>query len=404
MDFGRWADCPPRAPLGKADAVYGSFDHLVLLLGRIADFAVRDRERKLKQVEANGGHWRPAPGMNLSRPAQASQAPPPHTSVSATSSNGTFMTPRPPAMPATSGPSPSSNMPQFYGMAPPPRSNIQMPTSYTPSYTANTPQSTHSPGHMELDIQTQTSVALAEYDSIRSALDIFSSSLGTAFESLTSEYQPPMDTAFGTALFYRSYDIGCLWALYNMAVIIAIRSHPHMPPAAHVAAGVAAQETAYYANEIGRIAAGIVPVPPDQPLNPSLGAALCESCMPSFFAAVQYQDSQQRHETVTRIFGIAKRTGWGSAELIANGCETAWVKAAEAGRGPPYQRIVRRQEYSEDPRLNGSWEQLDPQAEPDETNDSDRRLVKVKAHARLNWAIGVMGLEDDVEPSARRGS
>ncbi|KAI6863577.1 hypothetical protein KC334_g20442 [Hortaea werneckii] len=180
-----------------------------------------------------------------------------------------------------------------------------------------------------------------------------------------------------------------------MCMIIAIRSHPHMPPAAHMAAGVAAQQTAPYAQEIGRIAAGIVPGPPDQPLNPSLGAALCESCMPSFFAAIQYQDARQRHATITRIHSIAQRTGWGSAEVIANGCETSWVKAAAAARGPPYTRIARNR-FSDDPRVNGSWERLDPNAIPSLEDDTDRRLVRTQPPARLNWAIGIMGTEDDV--------
>lgn len=360
--------------MGKIDAIYGTFDHLVLLLGRIADFAARDRVRKLKQMEATGGQWRPAPGMNVPRPPQSSV------------------------------PSPSPQpMPAFYGMAPPPRANVQMPSSYTPIHNGMPePQNSYRPEEIDYDLNAATQAALEEYGRIRAALHMFAASLGQAFEPLSSEYQAPLDTPFGPALFYRSYDVGCLWSIYNMAVIIAIRSHPHMPPASHMAAAVAAHETAFFANEIGRIAAGIVPGPPDQPLNPSLGATLCESCMPSFFAAIQYQDPRQRHETVTRIYSIARRTGWGSAELIANGCETAWVKAAAMGRGPPYQRIA-RPNYSDDPRLNGSWEQLDPNAMPDIRDERDRRLVKVSGNARLNWAIGVMGIEDDVEVTASSG-
>lgn len=385
MDYTRWANCPPRAPLGRVDAVYGSFDHLVLLLGRLADFSARDRERKIKQVKLNGGQWRPAPGMNIPRP--------PHTPVSATNAH---VSPGA-GLPNTQQiPPPTPQTPQFYGMAPPPRENVQMPSSYRGNSTIPTPHSARPPDVFGDDLEAATNAALEEYHQIRLALQTFRSSLGDAFEPLSSEYHAQMDTPFGPALFYRAYDIGCLWAIYNMAVIIAIRSHPHMPPAMHMAAGVAASETAPYALEIGRIAAGIVPGPPDQPLNPSLGSALCESCTPSFFAAVQYTDPAQRHATVLRIFGIARRTGWGSAELIANGCETAWVKAAAAGRGPPYTRVVRPQ-FSDDPRLNGSWEQLDPNSAPNETDDGDRRLVPRKAGARLNWAIGVMGVEADVE-------
>lgn len=179
-----------------------------------------------------------------------------------------------------------------------------------------------------------------------------------------------------------------------MTVIIAIRSHPDMHPAAHVAAHMAAKDTEKLANDIGRIVAGIAPGLPDQTLNPSLGAALCESCMPSFFAAIQYRDPLQRQSTVARILNIAQRTGWGSADLIASGIETAWVKAAAAGRGPPYTRM-RWEPQSNDPRLNGSMIHVDMNSMPDETNEADRRLVRIRPDARLNWAIGVMGTEED---------
>lgn len=284
----------------------------------------------------------------------------------------------------------SAAPPMFYGMAPAPKLNVQMPASYRngiPTPEATSPQD-------PIDLHVATKTASEEYGRIRAALHSFAAKLGEAFKPLTADHQPPLETPFGPALFYRSYDIGCLWAVYYMAMIVAIRSAPHMHPAAHVAAGIAAEETRFFAKEIGRIAAGIVPGPPEQPLNPTLGAALCESCMPSFFAAIQYQDSAQRYHTVTRIQSIAQRTGWGSTELIANGCETAWVKAAEAGRGPPYTRIARTAR-SNDPRVNGSWETVDPNASLDVEDQQDRRLVPTNSNARLTWAIGIMGTEDD---------
>jgi hypothetical protein len=390
MEFSRYPSCPPRAPLGRQDAVYGSFDHLILLLARIADFACRDRARKLRQVELNGGVWRPPPGMKMPQPPP--QAPP-----TPQSANGAFphnpMEPHPHPYP----PPAANQSPAFYGMAPPPRENVHLPGSYNPLNGSNraVPHAAPPPPVDAHELHVATEAAKLEYGQLRAALMDFQNSLGDAFQPLTPDLQPPTMTPFGFALFYRSYDIGCLWAVYYMAVIIAIRSQPHMPPAAHMAAGVAAADTAFFANEIGRIAAGIVPGPPGQDLNPSLGAALCESCMPCFFAAIQYQEKQQRHSTVTRIYEIAHRTGWGSAELIANGCETAWVKAAAAGRGPQYTRVVRR-ENSDDPRLNGSWENLDMNTMPDGRDDRDRRLVRVRPDARLNWAFGIMGTEEDV--------
>jgi hypothetical protein len=384
MDYHRWADCPPRAAMGRPDAVYGSFDHLILLLGRIADFSSRDRARKLKQMALQGGQWIPAPGMNIPRPPQA---PPGAASGPAT---GAGAPQRPPT-----GPPPPQAPPAFFGMAPPPRSNIQMPSSYNPIHPTTSSQSTASTE--ALDLQAATAAALAEYGRIRAALRAFVAALNVpAFQPLGPDLQTPIPTPFGSSIFYRSYDIACLWSIYNMCEIIAIRSHPHMHPAAHAAAGLASKDTAHYAEQIGRIAAGIVPGPANEPLNPTLGSSLCESCMPSFFAAIQYQRPDQRQFTVMRIYGIALRTGWGSAELIGRGIETSWVKAGEMGRGPPYQRVeVPRR--SDDPRLNHSWEQrMDPNTRPEEMDDSDRRLVTVKANARLNWAIGVIGMEEDV--------
>jgi len=271
-----------------------------------------------------------------------------------------------------------------------------MPSSYNPINEMPTAQPSRSPE--VLDLQVATAAALEEYGKIRAALKAFVAALsGDAFQPLDADCNPQLDTPFGPALFYRSYDIGCLWSMYNMCEIIAIRSHPHMHPAAHAAAGLAAKDTAFYANEIGRIAAGIVPGPANEPLNPTLGSSLCESCMPSFFAAIQYQRPDQRHQTIMRIYGIAVRTGWGSAELIGKGIETSWVKAGEMGRGPPYQRVDMPR-HSDDPRLNRNYERQaeDPNAKPEEMDESDRRLVNVRPNARLNWAIGVIGTEEDV--------
>ena len=196
LDYSRWANCPPRAPIGKPDAMYGSFDHLILLLGRIADFAARDRARKMRQMEANGGQWRPAPGMKMPGPPRP--APPP-TPTSATSGNPMSASAFPPPQPGNAPPPPQ---PEFYGMAPPPRQNVQMPASYNPTQDMPTPQ-TPSPKE-SIDLQTATQIALEEYGRIRAALHAFSCSFGDAFNPLTSEYQPPLQTPFGDALFYRS--------------------------------------------------------------------------------------------------------------------------------------------------------------------------------------------------------
>lgn len=358
MDYTRWAVCPPRASMGRPDAVYGTFDHLILLLGRVASFAAKDRKRKLHEMEENGGHWRPHPASKMAR-AQPQDRPSP--------------------IPG----------PTFYGMAPMSTEKAQMPSQY------RSLDGRPSPARDQEDYDIET--ALAEYEAIQLALQEFEACIIRAFPPLDLMDRPPVASAFGHALLFPSYDIACLWSSYSMTKIIALRSHPYLHPAAHVAAGMAAAETAHYANNIGRIAAGISPGPPDVPISPTLSSALVESCMPSFFAAIQYQQADQRRETVVRIFNIARRTGWATADLIASGCETAWVKAAETGRGQPYQRTVRDQLVnSTDSRITGSHEMLDMSAQPDETDQIDKRFVRQKASARLHWAIGIMGNEDEI--------
>jgi hypothetical protein len=75
---------------------------------------------------------------------------------------------------------------------------------------------------------------------------------------------------------------------YYMALIACHRSHPSMPPATMMAAGIAARQTAFFATELGRIAAGIAPgCSMTLQVNPGVGAALIESSTCLFLAGVQ---------------------------------------------------------------------------------------------------------------------
>ncbi|OCL05185.1 hypothetical protein AOQ84DRAFT_323304, partial [Glonium stellatum] len=266
MDYSRWSDCPPRAPMGRADAIYACHDHVILILGRIADFAARDRERKIKVVEANGGQWRPTPGMPMGPPPQPGQAatgPTPPTMGPMGPSPNVPTGPPPgwaggPPPGWTGGPPPGPppggppQMPNFYGMAP-----TRAPTAMPSSYANSRQESPTSPPRASVDLEAAYKTALEDWSQIRAALYALEQHLGPAFQPLSAEYHQPLQTPFGYALQYRSYDIGIIWALLYMSHIVTIRSHPSMPPAAMMAAGVAAQQTAHYANEIGRIAAGI---------------------------------------------------------------------------------------------------------------------------------------------------
>jgi len=278
-----------------------------------------------------------------------------------------------------------------------------MPAAYYPTSNDHLPPPPQTPAE-EIDLPSATAAALEEHRQIREALHLFETNLTDTFQPLPPEFTQAPQTPFGPALIYRSYDIGCLWAMYYTALIIAIRSHPHMHPAAHVAAFLSARETGFYANEIGRINAGIVTGPPEQPLNPTLGAALWDSCIPAFFAAIQYQTLPQRNATVRRIHDIGVRTGWGTAEIIANGCETAWVRAAEAGRGEPYVRIA-RVEFSDDPRLNGRMDGVEVLANANGGGGvaevSSAVVGGSKAGDRLMFAQGLLGTSEDAAMQVR---
>ena len=95
-------------------------------------------------------------------------------------------------------------LPQFFGMAPPPRTNVTMPYSYKPAN--GMPTANSSPRQEIVDLEAATQAAKEEHGRIRAALFTFQNSLGDGFQPLSPEYQAELDTPFGKALFFRSYD------------------------------------------------------------------------------------------------------------------------------------------------------------------------------------------------------
>jgi hypothetical protein len=247
-------------------------------------------------------------------------------------------------------------MPTFFGMAPS-RPNAPLSSSYANPNHQYSPPTPNTPHPKFSDLPAAYKAALEEWDNISAAHTAVSQVLTNAesFAALPPELCviPPGSTStmtpFGPALTHRSYDISIIWMLLHLSKIILLRSHPAMPPAAMMAAGVSTPVTQPYATLIGRIAAGMQ-LPLNDNLSPFLGAVLTESTMPLFFAAIQYQDAAQREWTITRLLEVDRRTGWASAGVIARGCETAWEKVAALGRGPPYNRRTRRA-FEEGPLL-----------------------------------------------------
>lgn len=330
-------------------------------------------------------------------------------------------------------------MPNFYGMAPA-RPQAPLTSTYANPNHERSPPTRNASHPKYADLPSAYESAIREWDSISAAHTSVAQFLAgiESFAALPPELQviPPGETStmtpFGPALIHRSYDISILWTLLHLSKIILLRSHPAMPPAMMMAAGVCAQTTSPHATLIGRITAGMQ-LPTGEDLSPFLGSVLQESTMPLFFAGIQYQDPAQRAWTITRLLEIDRRTGWASAGIIARGVETAWEKAAQMGRGPPYKRktsrmgeegpLVRDEDAASPPNwrykergaaalgskmaaeggqgdYSGSVDSGASAQEPAGQSAQEKRfLVKPRM---MSWALNVLGTEEDLSLGMER--
>ncbi|KAL2830177.1 hypothetical protein BJY01DRAFT_120520 [Aspergillus pseudoustus] len=413
LPFSYWGLCPPRGGLGRVDAIYASADHLSLLMGRLADFGVRDRKRKLMAAKASGpGGWQPDSkfGMFMARygpprpknPGQGtfgapppgatgpppSRGPPPqaHTGNEFQGFQGGNMNSR-----GSSGgsPGPSSIDPPMYGMVP-----STGPRRLPPDFATSLDDRKNFPGRKDEDIDVSYEAAGREWEDIFAAFDAFEQSLGPDYMPLPADSTMPIHSPFGPALQYRTHNMGSLWAFYYIGRILLLRLHPSMHPAMMVAAGYASAATAHHAQTMGRIAAGVYG-PQSQRhgakgFSPTLGACLIEVTVGLFFAAVQYVDREQRNWTIAVLNDVSRLTGIKSSEAIARGCRTAWTAASKRPGGPPYEPDTG---IPEPPAWNYYKET--------EAN-TERRWVAVPKQESpiLSWAMGILSLEDNVNEGA----
>ena len=304
-------------------------------------------------------------------------------------------------------------MPAFYGMAPT-KGPASLPKSYAApnDYTYESPPRPPDALHARsADLAAALACAEEEWEEISHVHATIASYIGgsDAFAPLSEDLYPVAPggnmTPFGPALVHRSYDISALWTMLHLSKILLVRSHPAMPPAATVAAGVAAPTTQPYAMLIGRIAASMqVPASDDVPLSPFLGAALIEVTLALFFAGVQYQDPAQRAWLVTRLLAVDRRTGWASAAAIAGACETSWERAAEMGRGPPYQRRTRRPGDDGpivlDGEGEGGWDSGGAVKGGAARGDENRFVVV--GSVRVPWAKNLLASEEELRVDMER--
>lgn len=323
-------------------------------MGRMMDFGYRDRKRKLKSLDASGRDWHPHPGFFkfMGRFSPKSTTPggppsrmgPPPSSGPSQGGQGNEKVGKHPtpvrvnteisnriSQPMEQGPP----MKPMYGMAPT-GDPVPPPSAFT-SMGESPPYS----GYVEDENEVTTlEEAEAEWERILAAYEFYEAQLGEAFAPLPADSTQPISSPFGPAIQFRSHVISVLWVFYYTGRIMLNRLHPCMPPATMMAAFTAAGTTAKFAHMIGRITAGVYyPELYAQEvgnLNPALGGAWTEAALPLFVAGLQYTDATQRDWTIATLRGTAQVTGWQSAEAIATGCESAWVRAATLGRGPAY--------------------------------------------------------------------
>ena len=93
-----------------------------------------------------------------------------------------------------------------------------------------------------------------------------------------------------------------------------------------------------------------------------------------------------------RLQDIARLSGWETSLAIASGCESAWEKAGEAGHTAPYSRTLNP--WAKDDRIAG---RKPGYGRTEEGHINDWRSVGIDPRARVHWAVGLLGFEEDFD-------
>lgn len=208
-------------------ARHGTSDHLIILLGRICNFAAGDLQRKRSDLLKQNG-WHPHPDL------------------------------------------------------------IKLGLLFFPEWSSATAILSQSCREVTSTLEVNATRAWHEWAEIRAAFDSLKFYLGADFAPIAPEVASPSITPFGPALIYRTYAVAGIWLNFYMGMIITGRAHPAMPPTPMSAAHIAASLTSDFAIHIGQIAAGVSPdLSQLTEVSPTTAAALIESCLPLFVAGIQ---------------------------------------------------------------------------------------------------------------------
>ena len=172
---------------------------------------------------------------------------------------------------------------------------FQLPKGFSPPPTSPAPASAYDTDDSEdvdgpaFNLDESTAAAAREWDALRTAFEVFRNRLGPDFAPLDDDDAATEPTPFGgPALTYRTFSIAGIWMNFYMGLIVLYRCLPSMPPVAMAAAGMQAAQTAPWAREIARIAAGLGEDLNNQAaVSMSVGAACIEAGFCLFVAGVQ---------------------------------------------------------------------------------------------------------------------
>ena len=309
-DYSTWYAVPPRAGVGRADAVFGTFDHLMLLMARTARFAAHERVRKGSDFS-----WPPTSPNSRASPSVPGITP--TSGLAAQPLQSTSTLPSRPDLRTSS--MPSSQRQSAHG--------------------TSSAQSGRRAGDMvdDTDFTERMVSAVADWQGIRTSFTQLEKALPVDFQPVEvphAAYNTPFN---GPALFFRAPDIALFWVYYHWGLIFCHRSHPSAPNQMHAAVEHAAAQTQVFVNMICRITAGLRVMHVADGRNNGILCAYCDCVLGLFFSGIQLLDDTQRVWIISTIMEIGRESGWGSAVRCAHALEHAWTSAAERGSGPPYE-------------------------------------------------------------------
>ena len=396
LPYQSWKYFTPRGNIGQIENVHATMDHLLLVLGRLADFGAQDRTRKQRKVTENGGEWQPEPGFLAGGPPKQSDT------TQQTHKNGANEGRARASSKSDHQKVKNTKQPSlFYGMMPPSRIPPSMLSSFhiidheLQSTTAQAASKDLTNPKESIPVCTEK--ALLESASIAEALNTWKASLPRGFDlSIHESSQSP----FGTSLRHPDPTVACMWSFYYLARILLRRYHPHSPPAMMISSRVNAPYTHNDALIIGKIFVGLLEAQQEMAkagsINPTLVATLQEVTFPIMFAGVQYKDSSVRTCMIDSLMDVGQESGWKTAFSVATALEAAWSAQGGYEKTMSARSPQDAKRYVPETESEGETSSSAADTHTRRFDAHDRRLLDRFSDLRAFWAVGVLSTPDDV--------